>query len=403
MRGSRRTASCSTLLFLVAMLAAMLVSVVLIPGIARAQSSRGTALHVLEIDSDDADEQAEALTAALRSKVRASSGWVLLDTTQSLSMLTAALRCPTHPDSACLQRIGDQLKTDRFIWGLMTKSQHQVTAEVHLWTRNKADTVVKEPYSENLKDQNDDSLRKIAARIFERLTGVSSGTLVISAGGEAGTVLVDNEQRGQLDHGHATIQVPTGIHVVQVRGANLDAHQNVTVVANQNVEVSFPVNVLPMPPPIAPEPPREPEPGKPFPVRKVVGWALTGVGIAAVAVAATSASMYFYATGNTVYDTNLFKQQIGSNTTIRQACAAGGSVTLTPEGKYVCGVNQRAITTSTIALVSGSVAVAALATGIILLATGTSTEEGASQPQVRLHLLPYASPQAAGLDVHLSF
>src|ERR1700679_3939873 len=82
---------------------------------ARAQLARPQGIHVLDIDSDDADDQAEALTGALRSRVRAAPGWLLLDATQSLSMLTAALRCPQHPDAACLQRIGDQLKSDRFL------------------------------------------------------------------------------------------------------------------------------------------------------------------------------------------------------------------------------------------------------------------------------------------------
>ena len=46
---------------------------------------------VLGIGSDDAEEQAEALTTTLRTKVRATAGWSLGEANQSLSMLTAAL------------------------------------------------------------------------------------------------------------------------------------------------------------------------------------------------------------------------------------------------------------------------------------------------------------------------
>src|SRR5579859_3376081 len=106
-----RVTSCALapLLFVLAMLVAKH---------AGAQGPRPISVHVLEIDSDDADDQAEALTGAIRSRVRVAPGWQLVETTQSLSMLTAALRCPQHPDAPCLQKIADQLKADRFIWGV---------------------------------------------------------------------------------------------------------------------------------------------------------------------------------------------------------------------------------------------------------------------------------------------
>src|ERR1700723_946621 len=94
-----------------------LVTIVIHCSSARAQAPKPQDLHVLEIDSDDADDQAEALTGALRSRVRSAQGWSLPETSQSLRMLTAALRCPVRPDAPCLQRIGDHLKTDRFVWG----------------------------------------------------------------------------------------------------------------------------------------------------------------------------------------------------------------------------------------------------------------------------------------------
>src|SRR3954453_19863520 len=79
---------------------------------AEAPSPRATPVHVLTIDSDDAEDQADALSGAIRSRVRVAPGWSLQETSHSLSMLTAALRCPQKPDTACLQRIGDQIHTD---------------------------------------------------------------------------------------------------------------------------------------------------------------------------------------------------------------------------------------------------------------------------------------------------
>src|SRR5690242_13691103 len=74
----------------------MMLTVVLVPRRAGADQSTAhtVSVAVLGLDSDDAEEQADALTGALRSRIRASQGWSLVDTTQSLGMLTAALRCP---------------------------------------------------------------------------------------------------------------------------------------------------------------------------------------------------------------------------------------------------------------------------------------------------------------------
>jgi len=56
---------------------------VVVPRTAQAEPS--TAAHslpvaVLSLDSDDAEEQADALTGALRSRIRKSQGWSLIET-----------------------------------------------------------------------------------------------------------------------------------------------------------------------------------------------------------------------------------------------------------------------------------------------------------------------------------
>ena len=93
-------------------------------------------VYVLSIRTDDADDQADALTHALRALVRASPHWSLVETTQSFETLSIALRCPPRADALCLQRMGDQLRADRFVWGTMTKQKAGlVAADIHLWTR----------------------------------------------------------------------------------------------------------------------------------------------------------------------------------------------------------------------------------------------------------------------------
>jgi hypothetical protein len=213
---------------------------------AAADASRPQSIHVLEVDSDDADEQAEALTGALRSRTRSAPGWVLLDTTQSLSMLTAALRCPPHPDAGCLQRIGEQLKAERYIWGTLTRQgagPHQVTAELHFWARGKADIVVKETYSDNLKDQGDDTLRKIASRIFERLTGGNASSVTIHAGTAEGLVIVDADQKVALKQGSATLLLPSGSHTVEVDATGFARASQTVTVTGAAQEINFDLQV----------------------------------------------------------------------------------------------------------------------------------------------------------------
>src|SRR5690349_6505730 len=132
--------TCAVRLVWTLLAAAMLLS---LPRYARAEtpSARATPVYVLAVRTDDSDDQADALTLALRARVRVAAGWSLLDTNQSFETLSIALRCPPRPDGACLQRIGDQLKTDKYIWGTMRKrTAGQVIAELHLWSRGKPGT-----------------------------------------------------------------------------------------------------------------------------------------------------------------------------------------------------------------------------------------------------------------------
>jgi hypothetical protein len=135
-------------------------------------SARATPAYVLSIGTDEADDQADALTQALRSRVTQTPGWSLLETSQSFETLAIALRCPSRPDPPCLLRIADHLKADRYLWGSVQKKpgSSEVIAEVHLWTRGKPDTLVRETYSESLKDPNSEGLRAIAANVLSTLS-----------------------------------------------------------------------------------------------------------------------------------------------------------------------------------------------------------------------------------------
>ena len=126
---------------------------------------------ILDLDFDDATEdQADALTAALRSRMSMTPGWRLDPSRPSMTLLMPALSCPKPPDAACLDRISKQIEVDHYIWGTVAKAPvpDTVVAEIHYWARGEIEQVARETYSSNLTDQNDDALRRIAAQLVER-------------------------------------------------------------------------------------------------------------------------------------------------------------------------------------------------------------------------------------------
>jgi hypothetical protein len=272
---------------LVAVFLAFMVVSLASPGTAKAQGAKAQSIHVLSIDSDDADEQAEALTAALRAKVRETPGWTLLETTQSLSMLTAAFQCPQRPDNSCLQRIGDKLKSDQLIWGVMSKAPgHQVTVDVHLWSRGKPEQVSRESFSDNMKESNDDSMKRLAGQIFAKLLGLAGGTVVLHASAESGSVLVDGQPKATLEHGRATLSLSAGPHSLEVRATGYsNARREVNVQPSTSTEVEVVLEAE------APPPGAE-GPSKPLPIRKIVGWGAIGAGTVLIVVGAVLGANY---------------------------------------------------------------------------------------------------------------
>ena len=210
-------------------LAALAAAIVVTTPSTRAQPANpgATPIYVLSVRTDDADDQADALTQAIRSSVRQTPGWALSDAPQSFETLAIALKCPTQPDPACLERIGDQLRADRYVWGTMTKSgSRHVTADLHMWARGLPGTDASETYGDDRKDPSDASLRAVASRLFAKLRGErASGTLVVLAGASGGTVRVDGVERGVLTNGLSRIDVPAGSHTVAVRVAGFEAAQ----------------------------------------------------------------------------------------------------------------------------------------------------------------------------------
>src|SRR5262245_5030052 len=107
-------------------------------------------ITVLSIKTLDADDQAEALTKALRNGVRGLPGWSLKDDDFSFEVLTLRLKCAEPPDAECQKRLADAMTVDRFIWGVLKKKKNDestVVGEVNFWVRGRGTSKTELIYS----------------------------------------------------------------------------------------------------------------------------------------------------------------------------------------------------------------------------------------------------------------
>lgn len=235
-------------------------------------------INVIAVQTSSADSQAEALTRALRNAVRNLPGWSLSEGDYSLEVLTIDLKCGDRPDDACQNRIGAQIKADRYIWGILEKKGPNVQGEVNLWVRGKGSTRVPISYSANLTEAGDDALMQIANDAIAKLTGgLPTGALHLKASAAAGQLLVDGQPAGDFTGGEGTFAVPIGSHTITVKArgyADGVAHASVKLGATPT---ELKVNLLPLEAP-------------PLDVnwRRIGGFTTLGLGVAAGAVGVAS-------------------------------------------------------------------------------------------------------------------
>jgi len=217
-----------------------LLGLVLAPGIANAQPRKK--VQVVAIMSDDAFDQAQALTTALKSAVEKDARWDLQSGDFSLEVMVTALNCSTPPDAACLGKIATKIGTDRFVWGAMKKEGANVVAKLRFWDQGHSDAEAALKYSSNLSDAADDKLSELARGALRQLVGAPVGTLVVLSpktinGGE---VWVGGRRAGAVRDGRAKLSLPEGEHEVELRAAGYDnAKSTVTIVSGEQAELTL--------------------------------------------------------------------------------------------------------------------------------------------------------------------
>lgn len=381
-------------------------------GVSRAPPRAGAAVTppgstpILSFETDDADEQADAFTAALRAKMRATPGWTLSENTVSLGLLTAALKC--RVDAPCLQRVGDQLKADKFFWGRLSRlGKTHVIVEAHYWQRGKHDSVVKETYSDDLRDPNNEALKKIATRVFERLTNtLTTGTLAVQAGRAGGVLYVDGNEAGRLAGGFVSVELKAGPHTVEVRAPGfVPVRRTVNVVVGSETPVSMALAPEPGSEAVATRTPGEKAPLEPKGSSPIVAYTLLGAGVVVGTVGAVFGLQWFGKKGE-VRDLKADNYGVPGAASIEDPCVArpGVPTTTAERMRQACDLGSDDIPFSAVGWAAGGAGVVLIGAGVALLVVNKSgSKEAAAAAPKHWALAPAVGPREASLRLDVRF
>lgn len=369
----------------------------------KGRKAKKDVVHVIGFDSEEALDQAEALSTAFRAHARTAGVFEVAESSPGLSMLTAALRCPSQPDGPCLKRIAKQIKSERFFWGTVRRSDGaHVVADIHFVQGDDPETSTSLEFSDNLNDANDDALKKMARRAFEKLTGTAkTGTVEIRTNAEQGTVFVGGSREGLVEASRCTIELPPGRHSVEVRASGR-APWSTTISVEAGEEIRLDVELKDAK--VAPPPPVE-EKSSGVSGRKIVGFSVIGLGV----VAGVVGVLQFAKWSSLQSDVDdLRRANYGyTNTQVGDPCAPppGGSAAAVAQAADGCKLNDDAKSASTLGWIAGGVSIVGLAAGTYLVLTDKSSKE---DPKVgarsrKLRVAPMAGRGTGGLMVRFNF
>ena len=349
-------------------------------------------IQVLSVMSDEAFDEAQALTVALK-RAANRAGWELDAGEYSLEVMVASFNCPESPDVACMKKIAKKINSDHFVWGTLSKSGKQLKAHLRLWQEGKNTREAKITYAANLTDPNDDALMKVAEDAVRKLSGAAPGTVVLAVGSIDGQVFVDGEPAGDLVGGHAELQLPAGEHEIRVtaEGYN-DAIGTISVLPGLSVE-------LPLSPTKegAEGGPGDGDgaadsPGDGPSMRQIAGVSAIGLG----GVLGATGLFFTLKVNSTNNDPDFqkYKQNFARSSDACDAAEPGNST----ENRTIADLCSSASSAQTLQWVFYALGAVGVGAGAYLLLTDPGKEKVGS---VRVH--PGLGPEGGGVDVRVAF
>ena len=355
-------------------------------------------LQVLSLASPDAWENAKALTGSLRRAIIRAEGLTLASGEFSLEVLSAALDCPEPPDDACLVKMNETVKADSFIWGTVEKtSNKEVEAHLRLWQKEGKNRETTLTFSENLNDDTDDTLLKLAEGALAKLLGEAGSTLVISAGNIDGEVMVNGLLAGLLHNGRAELEVPAGKLTVVVEAEGFEKlRESVQVKPGGRAKLTL------VPVALKEEPQEEEEEDitasvedRPTGSQQVWGYAAIGLGAVSAGVGGV-----FWGQSYAQANDDEFKQYVSETPRDEDPCVRARSDPDAANIREICDSN---VTSRTMAFVLVPLGLVLGGVGTYLLVTDTSSEEQAEASGVRFEPRIALGRSAGSLDLRMTF
>jgi hypothetical protein len=366
--------------------------VLLVAGTARAQEKKP--IQVVAIHIDDAFEQAQALTVALKNAIEKDARWELQNGDYSLEVMVTALDCKMPPETACLGKIATKVGAERFVWGTMKKNGTDVVAALNYWDKGGQGAGTALRYSVNINDSADEKLGELASGALRDLVGAAQGSLIVLAGNVDGEVWVDGHRAGKVRSGRAELAVTVGEHQVEVRARGYTAASSaVTVTAGLPAEVELTPTAAAAD--LAPPPEREASSGS----QRTYGWVAIAAG-GALAVG----GVYSVLRVNSISEDVVFEGYRNGLRSDQDACDEAKRGTRVPGAaapRDVADLCSEAQTFEVLQYVLFGLAGASIGTGAVLLLTDSGPSEERPAVSVRPRLAP--QKRAAMLDVALAF
>lgn len=182
---------------------------------------------------------AHDLTEGLRNKAKAGNGPFQLAPNADREMIDEkVLKNCDSEGPLCMSDIGKDIGADVLIYGKLEKTSDGYTARLHVLDVKKKShekqIVVQIPGG-----QSGDAVRTIAKKAYSDLVG-AGGTLFVKASAESGTVFVDDEQKGTLVEGAATLTLPEGRYRIAIESpGRRRKEQTVMVAGGETVTEEF--------------------------------------------------------------------------------------------------------------------------------------------------------------------
>jgi hypothetical protein len=368
------------------------------PALAAPPGPDALPVAVVAVKSDDALDQAEALTQALRKAVRDSEGWSLGEAAQALEFLALKMKCSEPIDAACEARIAEVINADRYLWCVIEfegKDQSTVVGTLNFFEKGKGTQKHQLRFSGNLTDATDDSLVAVATDAVDAVTGgAPKGVLKLTTGGVAGQLYIDDKPLGALDADGGEFKLPAGRHRVVVKAKGYEDAET-TVVVRPATSVDANVSMV------------EQEESADIDGRMIGGFASLGVGVVAGAIGLWQALEVNSI--QTDADFEAFQAQVSSAEDVCEFASNNTPVNegVQPTGETYANIAGKCDDASTAEIVQAvTFPLAALAAGIGAYLLGTSSLAGGDEEDDAVEawsIQPHIGPDVQAISVGYRF